>query len=63
MKTKMPLQETDLVELNASESAKLNGGIIWAPVAIGVAILLSAVNDFNDIRQGLVDGFYGTPRY
>ena len=53
--------ELELIDLRDEEINGVNGG--WFPIAITVAIIISAVNNFGDIRQGLVDGFNGTPRY
>ena len=65
MKNTLNLQDTGLVELDATTSEKLIGGILWAAVAAAViaGFFVSAVNNFGDIRQGLVDGFNGHPRY
>ena len=61
MKNKLNLHDAGLVELDAKASEKLIGGFLWA--AFAVAAIVSAINDFGDIRQGLVDGFNGHPRY
>ena len=61
MKNKLNLHDTGLVELDAAAAEKLIGGLFW--VSLAVAAIASAINDFGDIRQGLQDGFNGTPRY
>jgi hypothetical protein len=65
MKNTLNLHDTGLVELDATASEKLIGGFFWAAVAASfiASVFASAVNNFGDIRQGLQDGFNGTPRY
>ena len=65
MKNTLNLQDTGLVELDAAASEKLIGGAFWVAVAAAAlaGFFVSAVNNFGDIRQGLQDGFNGTPRY
>src|SRR6185295_4495136 len=53
---------SDFVMLSDDESRKISGGIGF-PLALGIALLVSAINDFGDIREGLMDGFNGTPRH
>ena len=62
MKT-LELGNFNLSELSREESNKIDGGIIWLPAALAVALIASAINNFGEIRQGLMDGYNGTPRY
>jgi len=50
-----------LTELNQQECRSISGG--WFPIAVTIGLIVSAINNFGDIRQGLADGFNGTPRY
>ncbi|MBT1705315.1 hypothetical protein [Chryseosolibacter indicus] len=50
-----------VVELNQEESNNTNGGILWA--ILNAALVISAIDNFGDIREGLVDGWNGTPRH
>ncbi len=59
----LELPHLKLTPLTEMESKETSGGLIWIPVTLGVALLMSAINNFGDIREGLVDGFNGTPRY
>lgn len=52
-----------LSPLRESESNETNGGIWWLPAALVVGLVVSAVNNFGDIRQGIADGWNGTPRH
>jgi len=51
----------DLNTLNHNEMSKISGGFI--PFAFFVAVVVSGINNFGDIREGIVDGFKGTPRH
>ena len=62
MKT-LELQNFRLSELSKEESNRIDGGFIWIPMTLGVALIISAINNFGDIRQGLMDGYQGTSRY
>ena len=53
---------SDFVMLSDDESRKISGGMFFS-VALGIALLVSAINDFGDIREGIMDGFNGTPRH
>jgi hypothetical protein len=56
------LQTTGLISLSKEESKLVNGG--WLTAAIIVTIVVSAINNFDDIRHGLSDGWNGrAPRY
>ncbi len=51
-----------LRELEESEMLNLRGGFI--PITLTIAVLLSAIENFQDIREGLSDGLYKSkPRY
>lgn len=54
---------SELKELSKHEASTTHGGVFWFPIAVTVAIIMSAIDNFGDIRQGLVDGWNGTPRY
>ena len=53
------LNELGVIELNSDETSEVIGGLWW----LAGALLISAIDNFGDIRQGLADGFNGTPRY
>ncbi len=56
------LQTTGLVSLSNEETKLVNGG--WLPAAIVASIIISAINNFDDIRHGLSDGWNGrAPRH
>lgn len=57
---KMNLKNLNVVELNAQEVKETEGG--WWQAAI-VAVVLSAVNNWGDIRDGWSDGASGHPRH
>ena len=59
----MELSLANLTPLSEREFRETSGGFVWLPLALGVGLLLSAINNFGDIRDGIVDGFNGTPRY
>lgn len=48
-------------EMNAEEMRENNGGLFWE--ALAVALVISAISSFGDIRQGIADGYNGKPRY
>lgn len=50
-----------LKELEPEEINLLKGG--WFPIALTIALIVSAINNFGEIREGLADGFNGNPRY
>jgi hypothetical protein len=59
------LEIDGMSELNSNESKSVSGGgfwAIWGP-ALAVGILISAIDNFGDIREGLADGWNGTPRH
>lgn len=43
-----------LQELEESEMLKVRGGFF--PAALGIALILSAIENFQDIREGFMDG-------
>jgi hypothetical protein len=59
----LELDDLGLSELSLDESTETSGGLWWLPAALVVGLVVSAVNNFGDIRQGIVDGFNGTPSY
>ena len=57
----LALEDFGLKEVSQKEALTINGG--WLPIAVTAAIIISAINNFGDIRHGLADGWNGTPRY
>jgi len=55
------LENYGLVELNNEEKKKIDGG--WITAAIVCAFVISAMNNWGDIREGFSDGQAGTPRH
>ncbi len=49
--------------LTKAEINETNGGIWWFPPALVIGLVVSAANNFGDIREGLADGWKGTPRH
>jgi len=62
MKT-INLEELAVLELDKRDLVKTTGGLAFLPVAATVAIILSFVQNFSDVRHGFADGWRGTPRY
>jgi lactobin A/cerein 7B family class IIb bacteriocin len=57
MKNQMNLEKMNLVELNAQEAVRLNGGIWpWIGRLIGAAII-DAINDPESFKKGGNDGY------
>ncbi|RVU90937.1 class IIb bacteriocin, lactobin A/cerein 7B family [Flavobacterium columnare] len=52
------MKNLNLVELNAQELRETNGGFWWAVVG---GLIISACDNFGDIRRGINDGYHGTP--
>lgn len=50
-----------LQPLTTNEMSSTIGGFI--PFAFLVAVVVSGINNFGDIREGIADGFKGKPRY
>jgi hypothetical protein len=63
MKNTLILSSSGLTPLTEQERRETTGGIVWSLVAVVTAVVLSAISNFQDIREGIVDGFNGTPRY
>lgn len=60
----LALENYGVVELNQEEKAQEQGGIIpWPPIAIAAAFVISAMNNWGDIREGWADGATGKPRH
>jgi hypothetical protein len=59
----LELKSMGLSQLTETESNETNGGLLWIPAALAIGLFISAVNNFGDIRQGIVDGWNGTPRH
>jgi hypothetical protein len=56
----LELHDMGVTPLSDQEKIEMNGGFVWfAPLIVGLVI--SAINDFDDIRKGLADGYNGTP--
>lgn len=51
----------DLKPLDHKEMTNIRGGFI--PLAFAISLIVSAINNFGDIRAGIADGFNGKPRY
>ena len=52
-------QVMGLTSLSVEECTGVTGG--WLPIALGVGLILSFINDFGDVREGFADGFNGVP--
>lgn len=59
----LELNNLGLAQLTDTESNETSGGVWWLPAALAVGLVISAVENFGDIRQGIADGWNGTPRY
>jgi hypothetical protein len=59
----LALENYGVVEMNQEEKEQEQGGIIWPLVAIAAAFVISAMNNWGDIREGWADGATGTPRH
>ena len=59
----LELSHLKLTPLTEMESREISGGLFWLPAAAVAGLIISAINNFGDIRDGIVDGFNGTPRY
>lgn len=54
---KLELQNFGVQELDAKEIREVGGGLPWwLPAAAVVGLVISAVNNFGDIREGFSDG-------
>ena len=56
----MQFDSVGLQEMSHEETQELNGGLIWLPAAL-IALAVSAINNFGDIREGFSDGNSGKP--
>ncbi len=63
MSNAIELKSMGLSQLTEKESKETNGGVWWIPAALLVGLVVSAVNNFGDIREGIVDGWNGEPRH
>lgn len=59
----LELKNMGLSPLTETESDENNGGFWWLPAALVVGLVVSAMNNFGDIRQGLSDGWNGKCRH
>lgn len=55
------LNDFGVQEMNAEEMRKTDGGLFWE--ALAIALIISAIDNFGDIREGFADGYNGTPRH
>ncbi len=62
MKT-LELNKMGLTPITESESNSIEGGAWWLPAAFAIGLIISAFNNFGDIRQGFADGWNGKPRH
>lgn len=62
MKT-LELNNMGLTPIIKSETTEINGGLWWIPAALATALVMSAINNFGDIREGFTDGWNGKSRY
>ena len=61
MNTSIELRNMDVTPLSELEEVELNGGLWWLIPALVAGLIVSAINDFGDIRKGFADGYNGTP--
>lgn len=59
----LELKNMGLSPLTETESNETNGGSWWLPAALVIGLVVSAVDNFGDIREGIADGWNGTPRH
>jgi bacteriocin-like protein len=50
-------------DLTEDELNSTIGGIGWLPAGLALALIMSAINNVKDIREGFADGYAGKPRY
>lgn len=62
MKT-LELNKMGLVPLTEAENKEIEGGVWWLPAALAIGLVMSAIHNFGDIRQGFSDGWKGKPRH
>lgn len=58
----LALENYGVVELSQKEKEQEQGGI-WQYAAIAAAFVISAINNWQDVREGFHDGLAGTPRH
>lgn len=63
MMESLKVNQYGLTELNSAELQEVDGGIIWPAIAIAAAFVISAMNNWGDIREGWADGAAGASRY
>jgi len=61
MNRTLDLRNMHVSAMTEENSEETNGG--WLPVAAVVALVVSAISNFGDIREGVVDGWNGKPRH
>lgn len=59
----MDLNKMGLAPMSELEMQETDGGLWWFPAALGIGLVLSAINNFGDIREGLADGWNGKARH
>ena len=52
-----------LTPLTEREAIEMQGGIFWLIPPLVAGLIISALANIQDIRDGLADGWNGTPRY
>ena len=61
MEQTFDLNKMGLAPMTGEEMRDVDGGFWWAVLA---SAIISAVDNFGDIRHGIADGYNGvTPRY
>ena len=62
MKT-LELHNMGLTPITKSQTTEITGGFLWIPAALLTGLVMSAINNFGDIREGFTDGWNGKSRY
>ena len=52
-----------LTPLTEKEAIEMQGGIFWLIPPLVAGLIISALSNIQDIREGFEDGWNGTPRY
>ena len=52
-----------LIPLTESEALEMQGGIFWLIPPLVAGLIISAMANIQDIREGLEDGWDRTPRH
>lgn len=55
---KLELENFGVQEMDAKEMQAIDGGGLWL-AALGAALIISAIDNFGDIRAGFSDGVKG----